>query len=110
MGSKSDLPVMQKAIDILTQFGVESEVKIVSAHRTPEMMFNSPEAKINGIYIIIAGAGGAAHFWDGGFNCIPSSNRSLTKSRNSVDGWTLYYQFYKCLRGSSSYCCIRWSC
>ena len=53
---------MQKAIDILTQFGVESEVKIVSAHRTPEMMFQfAQEAKVNGIDIIIAGAGGAAH-------------------------------------------------
>ena len=62
MGSKSDLPIMQKAIDILRKFGVESEVKIVSAHRTPEMMFQfAKEAKVNGIDIIIAGAGGATH-------------------------------------------------
>ena len=54
MGSKSDLPVMQKAIDILTQFGVESEVKIVSAHRTPEMMFQfAQEAKVNGLILLL---------------------------------------------------------
>ena len=62
MGSKSDLPVMQKAIDILTQFGVESEVKIVSAHRTPERLYDyAKSAKRQGIKVIIAGAGGAAH-------------------------------------------------
>ena len=62
MGSKSDLPIMQKAIDILRKFGVDSEVKIVSAHRTPKMMFQfANEAKEKGISVIIAGAGGAAH-------------------------------------------------
>ena len=40
MGSKSDLPIMQKAIDILNQFGIDTDIKIVSAHRTPEIMFD----------------------------------------------------------------------
>ena len=62
MGSKSDLPVMQDAIDILNEFGIESEVNIVSAHRTPEKMFKyASDASDNGIKVIIAGAGGAAH-------------------------------------------------
>ena len=62
MGSKSDLPVMQDAIDILNEFGIESEVNIVSAHRTPDKMFKyANNARDNGIKVIIAGAGGAAH-------------------------------------------------
>ena len=62
MGSKSDLPVMQNAIDILNEFGINSEVEIVSAHRTPEKMFKyAQNAKNKGIKVIIAGAGGAAH-------------------------------------------------
>ena len=89
MGSKSDLPVMQDAIDILKEFGVESEVNIVSAHRTPDKMFKyASDAKHNGIKVIIAGAGGAAH--------LPGMVASITtlpvigvpiKSRNSIDGW-----------------------
>ena len=89
MGSKSDLPIMQKAIDILRKFGVDSEVKIVSAHRTPKMMFQfANEAKEKGICVIIAGAGGAAH--------LPGMVASIVsipvigvpiKSRNSIDGW-----------------------
>ena len=89
MGSKSDLPVMQDAIEILKEFGIESEVNIVSAHRTPEKMFKySSSAKNNGIKVIIAGAGGAAH--------LPGMVASITtlpvigvpvKSRNSIDGW-----------------------
>ena len=89
MGSKSDLPVMQDAIDILKEFDIESEVKIVSAHRTPNKMFNyASKAKQNGINVIIAGAGGAAH--------LPGMVASITtlpvigvpvKSRNSIDGW-----------------------
>ena len=89
MGSKSDLPVMQDAIDILNEFGIESEVNIVSAHRTPEKMFKyANNAKDNGIKVIIAGAGGAAH--------LPGMVASITtlpvigvpvKSRNSIDGW-----------------------
>tara|TARA_S200000501_G_scaffold371114_1_gene413547 strand:+ start:4986 stop:5465 length:480 start_codon:yes stop_codon:yes gene_type:complete len=89
MGSKSDLPVMQDAIDILKEFNIESEVKIVSAHRTPNKMFNyASKAKQDGINVIIAGAGGAAH--------LPGMVASITtlpvigvpvKSRNSIDGW-----------------------
>jgi|TARA_X000000950_G_scaffold128026_1_gene160033 5-(carboxyamino)imidazole ribonucleotide mutase len=89
MGSKSDLPVMQDAINILSEFGIESEVNIVSAHRTPEKMFKyASDAIDNGIKVIIAGAGGAAH--------LPGMVASITtlpvigvpvKSRNSIDGW-----------------------
>ena len=89
MGSKSDLPVMQGAIDILNEFGIESEVNIVSAHRTPDKMFKyANNARNNGIKVIIAGAGGAAH--------LPGMVASITtlpvigvpvKSRNSIDGW-----------------------
>lgn len=89
MGSKSDLPIMQEAIDILKNFGIDTEVKIVSAHRTPERMFDYAEnAQKNGIKVIIAGAGGAAH--------LPGMVASITtlpvigvpvKSRNSIDGW-----------------------
>ena len=89
MGSKSDLPVMQDAIDILNEFGIESEVNIVSAHRTPDKMFKyANNARDNRIKVIIAGAGGAAH--------LPGMVASITtlpvigvpvKSRNSIDGW-----------------------
>ena len=89
MGSKSDLPVMQDAINILNEFGIESEVNIVSAHRTPDKMFKyANNARDNGIKLIIAGAGGAAH--------LPGMVASITtlpvigvpvKSRNSIDGW-----------------------
>eukprot|EP00258_Populus_trichocarpa_P030648 XP_024446667.1 phosphoribosylaminoimidazole carboxylase, chloroplastic isoform X2 [Populus trichocarpa] len=62
MGSDSDLPIMKDAARILTVFGVPHEVRIVSAHRTPEMMFSyALSAQDQGIQIIIAGAGGAAH-------------------------------------------------
>ena len=89
MGSKSDLPVMQNAIDILKEFDVEIEVDIVSAHRTPKKMFEyAKNAKKRGLKVIIAGAGGAAH--------LPGMIASLTtipvigvpvKSSNSLDGW-----------------------
>ena len=89
MGSKSDLPIMQDAINILKEFNIESEVNIVSAHRTPNKMFTyASKAKDNGINVIIAGAGGAAH--------LPGMVASITtlpvigvpvKSRNSIDGW-----------------------
>ena len=89
MGSKSDLPIMQNAIDILNEFGINSEVEIVSAHRTPEKMFSyAQSAKKKGVKVIIAGAGGAAH--------LPGMIASITtvpvigvpiKSRNSIDGW-----------------------
>lgn len=62
MGSKSDLPVMQSAADILSVLEVDFQVKIVSAHRTPEYMFEfAKNAKSSGFKVIIAGAGGAAH-------------------------------------------------
>jgi 5-(carboxyamino)imidazole ribonucleotide mutase len=89
MGSNSDLPVMQDAIDILNEFGIPVEVDIVSAHRTPEKLFAfGKNAHENGIAVIIAGAGGAAH--------LPGMLASLSplpvigvpvKSSNSIDGW-----------------------
>ena len=89
MGSSSDLPIMNKAIDILKKFNIEVIVDIVSAHRTPEKLFEfSKNAHKNGIKVIIAGAGGAAH--------LPGMVASLSplpvigvpiKSRNSIDGW-----------------------
>ena len=89
MGSTSDLPVMQEAIDILKGFDIPVAVDIVSAHRTPEKLFDfGKNAHNNGISVIIAGAGGAAH--------LPGMVASLSplpvigvpvKSSNSIDGW-----------------------
>lgn len=89
MGSTSDLPVMQEAIDILKGFDIEIEIDIVSAHRTPDKLVDfSKNAHKRGIQVIIAGAGGAAH--------LPGMVASLSplpvigvpvKSRNSIDGW-----------------------
>ncbi len=89
MGSKSDLSVMQEAIDILKDFGISYEADIVSAHRTPEkMMEYAKNAHEREISVIIAGAGGAAH--------LPGMVASISplpiigvpiKSRNSIDGW-----------------------
>ncbi|WP_339896258.1 5-(carboxyamino)imidazole ribonucleotide mutase [uncultured Algibacter sp.] len=89
MGSKSDLPVMQDAIDILKGFDIEVEVDIVSAHRTPEKLFDyGKHAHTRGFSVVIAGAGGAAH--------LPGMIASLSplpvigvpvKSSNSIDGW-----------------------
>src|SRR5690606_37322420 len=89
MGSDSDLPIMQQAAEILSSLGIEYELTIVSAHRTPERMFDyAKSAKERGLKIIIAGAGGAAH--------LPGMVASLTtlpvigvpiKSSNSIDGW-----------------------
>lgn len=62
MGSKSDYEVMQDAVKVLDEFGIEYEVKVVSAHRTPELLYQyAKEAPERGIEVIIAGAGGAAH-------------------------------------------------
>ena len=62
MGSRSDLPTMENAVEMLKRFGVDYEVRIVSAHRTPELMFEyAKTARERGIKVIIAGAGGAAH-------------------------------------------------
>jgi 5-(carboxyamino)imidazole ribonucleotide mutase len=89
MGSTSDLPVMQEAIDFLKSFNIAVMVDIVSAHRTPEKLFSfSKNAHLEGIGVIIAGAGGAAH--------LPGMVASLSplpvigvpiKSSNSIDGW-----------------------
>ena len=89
MGSTSDMPVMQAAIDVLDQLGIDTEVDIVSAHRTPDKLFDyGKNAHTRGINVIIAGAGGAAH--------LPGMVASLSplpvigvpvKSRNSIDGW-----------------------
>ena len=62
MGSDSDLPVMQAAVDVLNDFGVAHEVRIVSAHRTPDVMVSYARTAVErGLKVIIAGAGGAAH-------------------------------------------------
>jgi 5-(carboxyamino)imidazole ribonucleotide mutase len=62
MGSDSDLPVMQGAVDVLTDFGIAHEVRVVSAHRTPDVMYEYARAAAErGLRVIIAGAGGAAH-------------------------------------------------
>lgn len=89
MGSKSDLPVMEEAANILRELGISYEINIVSAHRTPELMFDyAKSAHKRGLKVIIAGAGGAAH--------LPGMTASLTplpvigvpvKSSNSIDGW-----------------------
>ncbi|MDH5655826.1 MAG: 5-(carboxyamino)imidazole ribonucleotide mutase [Spirochaetia bacterium] len=89
MGSKSDLSVMNEAADFLKSMAIPFEISIVSAHRTPERMFEfAKSAKERGIGVIIAGAGGAAH--------LPGMVASMTtlpvigvpvKSSNSIDGW-----------------------
>ncbi len=62
MGSTTDMPVMEKAVDVLKRFDVAHEVKIVSAHRTPDLMREyAMSARTRGLKVIIAGAGGAAH-------------------------------------------------
>lgn len=89
MGSKSDLHIMQDAADVCKEFGVEFEMTVVSAHRTPDRMFDyAKQAASRGLKVIIAGAGGAAH--------LPGMVASITvlpvigvpvKSSNSIDGW-----------------------
>ena len=62
MGSQSDWPVMEQAVSMLKEFGVEVESKVVSAHRTPDLLMDyADNARANGLACIIAGAGGAAH-------------------------------------------------
>ena len=89
MGSKSDLPVMQEAIDILKEFGIDSDVDIVSAHRTPEKMMDyGINAHKKGIKVIIAGAGGAAHLPGMIASVCPLPIIGVPiKSSNSIDGW-----------------------
>ncbi len=89
MGSASDLPVMQEAIDILKELGIDYEVDIVSAHRTPEkMMAYGQEAHQRGIKVIVAGAGGAAHLpgMVAAISPLPVIGVPV-KSSNSIDGW-----------------------
>jgi 5-(carboxyamino)imidazole ribonucleotide mutase len=89
MGSISDMPVMKDAIDILKGFDVEVEVDIVSAHRTPEKLFNfSQNAHNRGVSVIIAGAGGAAHLpgMVAAMSPLPVIGVPV-KSSNSIDGW-----------------------
>ena len=89
MGSKSDLPVMQDAIDVLKNFGITTVVDIVSAYRTPEKLMNfNTNAHKNGIQVIIAGAGGAAHLpgMVAAMSLLPVIGVPV-KSSNSIDGW-----------------------
>jgi len=89
MGSDSDLPIMKQAAEVLTELNIPFELTIVSAHRTPQRMFDyAKTAHERGINVIIAGAGGAAH--------LPGMVASITplpvvgvpiKSSNSIDGW-----------------------
>lgn len=89
MGSDSDLPIMEAAVEILNTFNIPYELTIVSAHRTPERMIKyAKSARLRGLKVIIAGAGGAAH--------LPGMVASITslpvigvpiKSSNSIDGW-----------------------
>lgn len=89
MGSQSDLAVMQEAADVLQTLEVPFEITVVSAHRTPERMYEYAKTAVDrGLKVIIAGAGGAAH--------LPGMTASITplpvigvpvKSRNSIDGW-----------------------
>ncbi|HLW15616.1 MAG TPA: 5-(carboxyamino)imidazole ribonucleotide mutase [Flavobacteriaceae bacterium] len=89
MGSTSDLPIMKEAKMIIEAFGIDHEIDIVSAHRTPDKLYEyATNAHKRGINVIIAGAGGAAH--------LPGMVASLSplpvigvpiKSRNSIDGW-----------------------
>ena len=89
MGSDSDLKIMSEAAEMLEEFGINYEITVVSAHRTPDRMFDyAKTARERGLKVIIAGAGGAAH--------LPGMVASLTtlpvigvpiKSRNSIDGW-----------------------
>ena len=89
MGSKSDLPVMQEAIDILKEFGIDNDVDIVSAHRTPEKMMDyGINAHKKGLKVIIAGAGGAAHLPGMIASVCPLPIIGVPiKSSNSIDGW-----------------------
>ncbi len=89
MGSKSDLTIMQDAADVLKSFGLEYDLTVVSAHRTPDRMRTyATEAKSKGIKVIIAGAGGAAHLpgMVAAYTTLPVIGVPV-KSSNSIDGW-----------------------
>ena len=111
MGSDSDLPIMKDAIEILESFDIQIEVDIVSAHRTPEKLYDySQNAHKRGIKVIIAGAGGAAH--------LPGMVASMSplpiigvpvKSSNSIDGWDSVLSILQ-MPGGVSCCnsCLEW--
>ncbi|WP_313216534.1 5-(carboxyamino)imidazole ribonucleotide mutase [Soonwooa sp.] len=89
MGSQSDLPIMEQAADFLKNLGIPYELTVVSAHRTPERMFDyAQKAKKRGLKVIIAGAGGAAHLPGMVASCttIPVIGVPILSS-NSIDGW-----------------------
>ncbi|MFM1827911.1 MAG: hypothetical protein RL624_152 [Bacteroidota bacterium] len=89
MGSKSDYDIMREATTILDELQIPYETKVVSAHRTPQYMFNyAQEAHSRGIKVIIAGAGGAAHLpgMIAAISPLPVIGVPI-KSSNSIDGW-----------------------
>ena len=89
MGSQSDLPIMQQAADFLKNMDIPYELTVVSAHRTPERMFDyAKKAKERGLSVIIAGAGGAAHLPGMVASCttLPVIGVPILSS-NSIDGW-----------------------
>jgi 5-(carboxyamino)imidazole ribonucleotide mutase len=89
MGSDSDLPVMKQAAEMLDEFGIGYEIDIVSAHRTPEKLYEfAVNAHNRGIVVIIAGAGGAAHLpgMVAAISPLPVIGVPI-KSSNSIDGW-----------------------
>ncbi len=89
MGSDSDLPIMKQAVEVLEELGVEYEIDVVSAHRTPEKMYDfASKAHERGVAVIIAGAGGAAHLpgMVAAISPLPVIGVPI-KSSNSIDGW-----------------------
>lgn len=89
MGSQSDLSIMQQASDFLQSMEIPYELTVVSAHRTPERMFDyAKTAKNRGVKVIIAGAGGAAHLPGMVASCttLPVIGVPILSS-NSIDGW-----------------------
>jgi 5-(carboxyamino)imidazole ribonucleotide mutase len=89
MGSDSDLPIMKQAAEMLDKFGIGYEIDIVSAHRTPEKLFEfATNAHNRGIVVVIAGAGGAAHLpgMVAAISPLPVIGVPILSS-NSIDGW-----------------------
>jgi len=89
MGSSSDASIMQKAVDVLKKFGITYDFRVVSAHRSPELMYDyATTAEEKGIKVIIAGAGGAAHLpgMVAAIATVPVIGVPI-KSSNSLDGW-----------------------
>ena len=109
MGSDSDLPVMNEAGAILESFGIDYDISVVSAHRTPERLFSfSREAKDHGYKVIIAGAGGAAHLP----GMVASDTASCYRSAGQIKryGWTRFTSLHRAdaTRGASrERCCQR---